>query len=100
MVNPAVFINDKDPGLLHKEVRLLAEEEIRAEHHLEEAQTLLGRLEVEPDGELVEKSHNGVGVLALVYELYEVVHEHTAFRGGVGSGVLGGPSIAEEHGVR
>ena len=34
MVNPAVFLNDKYPGLLHKEVHLLAGEEVCAEHRL------------------------------------------------------------------
>ena len=101
MVNTAaVFLKDKDPGLLHKEVRMLAEEKVRGEHRPTEAQALLGRLEVELDCELVDKSHNGVGVLALVHDLYDVTHEPAAFRGGVGSGLLGGPLLAEEHGGR
>ena len=73
LVDPAVVLENEHPCLLHEEVGLVVEEEVGCEDALAGLELLLGSLEVEFDVKAVYELDDGVGVVAVLDELYEVL---------------------------
>mmetsp|Transcript_12649 Transcript_12649/g.21813 ORF Transcript_12649/g.21813 Transcript_12649/m.21813 type:complete len:203 (-) Transcript_12649:833-1441(-) len=95
-MDAAVILKYKHSRLLHKQLRLLAQEEVRGQDSLTPRQLRLRRLKVKLDRKLIHKFHDGIGVFALLHHLDQIAQQSSSLGVGVAPRLLGRAALAEQ----
>ena len=85
----SIILENKRPGLFHKESGLLAQKEIGGEYRLALCEFGLRPFEIELNAEAVDELYDGIGVLAVLHDAHKVFHESSGIVSG-GASVFGG----------
>jgi len=97
VLNRTIILKDKNPGLLYEQGGLLAEKKICGKDGLALGHLPMRLLEIELHTEAIDELNDGVGVLAVLHDQHQVLHEHACLVLG-SAGVLDNVALAEEHG--
>jgi len=97
VTNPTIIIKDKNPGLLHEQGGLVAEKKICGEDGLALGQLPMRLLQIELDTEAIDELDDGVGVIAVLHDPHQILHEPAHLVLG-SAGALDDATLAEEQG--
>mmetsp|Transcript_7052 Transcript_7052/g.12626 ORF Transcript_7052/g.12626 Transcript_7052/m.12626 type:complete len:203 (-) Transcript_7052:861-1469(-) len=95
-MDAAVILENKHSCLFHKQLGLLAQEEVRGKDSLTSRQLRLCSLKVKLDRKLIHKFNNGIGVFTLLHHLDQITQQSTSLGVGVTPRLLGRAALAQQ----